>query len=115
MDFNSLINKAKDFARKNPDKVRQGLDRAENMANERTGGKYADQIKKGGDAVETQLGVPDPASQQTQDHQRGPTPQEQHDQLHPEQQAPAHQQAKDPEGEQPTGDQPQGQQPTPPQ
>ncbi|GAB3581102.1 antitoxin [Calidifontibacter terrae] len=80
MDLNSLISKAKDFARKNPDKVRQGVDKAETIVNEKTGGKFADQIHKGGDAVEGQLGVPGqattntPAQQPTGDQPQGQQP-----------------------------------------
>jgi hypothetical protein len=57
MDFNKIIAKAKEFAGKNPDKVRQGIDKAEAVVNQKTGGKYSDQIKKGADAVEGQLGI----------------------------------------------------------
>lgn len=59
MDFKSIIAKAKDFAGKNPDKVRGGIDKAESVINEKTGNKYADKVKQGGDALEDQLGVPD--------------------------------------------------------
>lgn len=59
MDLKSIIAKAKGFASKNPDKVRQGIDKAEAVVNEKTGNKYADQVKKGADAVEDQLGVND--------------------------------------------------------
>lgn len=57
VDFNGLLRKAKDFARKNPDKVRDGLDKAEDAINSKTGGKYDSQIRSAGDKVEEQLGV----------------------------------------------------------
>lgn len=63
MDFKNINAKAKDFAGKNPDKVRDGIDKAEAVVNEKTGGKYSDQIKKGADAVEGQLGVDQKAPQ----------------------------------------------------
>ncbi|SEW30601.1 MT0933-like antitoxin protein [Austwickia chelonae] len=63
MDFSSLVNKAKGFAQDNPDKVRAGLDKVEDVVNERTGGKYADQVAKGAGAVENALGVPGRAKQ----------------------------------------------------
>lgn len=58
MDLNSIVQQAKDFAGKNPDKVREGIDKVEAMVNEKTGNNYADQVKHGADAVEGQLGVP---------------------------------------------------------
>lgn len=64
MDLNKIIAKAKEFAGKNPDKVRDGIDKAEAVVNEKTGGKYSDQIKKGADAVEDQLGVDQQAQPQ---------------------------------------------------
>ena len=57
VDFGSLLNKAKDFARKNPDKVRDGLGKAEDAISSKTGGKYDSQIHSAGDKVEQQLGV----------------------------------------------------------
>lgn len=57
VDFGSLVNKAKDFARKNPDKLRDGLSKAEDTISSKTGGKYDSQIHSAGDKVEQQLGV----------------------------------------------------------
>lgn len=57
VDFGNLVNKAKDFARKNPDKVRDGLGKAEDAISSKTGGKYDSQIHTAGDKVEEQLGV----------------------------------------------------------
>ncbi|WP_162872752.1 antitoxin [Austwickia chelonae] len=63
MDFSSLVNKAKSFAQDNPEKVRAGLDKVEDVVNERTGGKYAEQVAKGAGVVENALGVPGQAKQ----------------------------------------------------
>ncbi|MEP7368225.1 MAG: antitoxin [Dermatophilaceae bacterium] len=58
MDFNELLDDAKKLAGQHPDQAEAVLDKAEGILDERTGGKFADQIKKGGDAVEGQLGLP---------------------------------------------------------
>ncbi len=63
VDFGGLMKKAKDLAGKNPEKVRAGLDKVETVVNDRTGGKYADQVAKGAGAVENALGVPGEAKQ----------------------------------------------------
>ena len=60
VDFGNILNKAKDFARKNPDKVREGLSKAEATISSKTGGKYDSQIHSAGDKVEQQLGVDEP-------------------------------------------------------
>ena len=54
--FNELTQKAKDFARQHPDKVEQGLDKLEDIANQKTGGKYSGQIDKGEDMLRERLG-----------------------------------------------------------
>ncbi len=59
MSNEGIFDKVKDFLKGNPDKVDQGLDKAGELINERTGGKYPDQIDKGDDMVRQQLGVPD--------------------------------------------------------
>jgi hypothetical protein len=55
-DFKSLINKAKELAGKHPDQVHSGVQKGENLADEKTGGKYEDKIDQGGDKVEGYLG-----------------------------------------------------------
>ena len=40
------------------DKVRDGVDKVEELVNRKTGGKYADQVAKGAVAAENALGVP---------------------------------------------------------
>ena len=52
------IQKAKDFVKGNPEKAGQGIDKAEEFINERTGGKYADQLDQGTDKVREGLGLP---------------------------------------------------------
>lgn len=66
VDFNDFVQKAKDFAAKNPDTVREGITKAEDVISSKTGGQYDAQIHGVGDQVEHQLGVPseDQAGQQ---------------------------------------------------
>jgi hypothetical protein len=52
------IQKAKDFVKGHPDQAQQGLDKAEELINERTGGKYADKLDQGSDKVKETLGLP---------------------------------------------------------
>ena len=52
------IQKAKDFIKGNPEQAGQGLDKAEELINERTGGKYADKIDQGTDKLREGLGLP---------------------------------------------------------
>lgn len=58
MDLKGILGKAKQWASGHPDAVRTGLDKVEGAVNAKTGGKYADQVAKGSDAVESALGVP---------------------------------------------------------
>lgn len=58
MDFNELLNEAKKVAGEHPDQARAALAKAEGVWDARTGGKFAAQIRKGGDAVGGQLGLP---------------------------------------------------------
>ena len=52
------IQKAKDFVKGHPEQAQQGLDKAEELLNERTGGKYADQVDQGSDKLKETLGLP---------------------------------------------------------
>lgn len=45
----SLLNKFKDFLRKNPDKAQRGIDKAASTLDQRTGGKRTGQINKAAD------------------------------------------------------------------
>lgn len=52
------VNKARDAARGNPDKARSAIDKVQEAADRRTGGKFASIIDKAGDFVEDKLGLP---------------------------------------------------------
>ncbi|MCO1595430.1 MULTISPECIES: antitoxin [Micromonospora] len=54
-----FMDKAKDFADKHDKQVDQGLDKAGDMADKRTGGKYDDQIDKGVDQAQARTGEGD--------------------------------------------------------
>jgi hypothetical protein len=62
-DFKGLMNKAKDLAGKHQDQVDKGVDKGEEVAENKLGSDHEDQIKKGGDMVEGALGVNDPDRQ----------------------------------------------------
>jgi hypothetical protein len=51
-----IFDKAKDVLNQHPDKVDQGLDRAADIADQRTGGKHADKIDKGVGVAKDKLG-----------------------------------------------------------
>ena len=52
-----IFDKAKDFASNNPDKVGQGIDKAGDMIDEKTGGKYTSQVDQGQDFARGQFGA----------------------------------------------------------
>lgn len=52
-----LIDKGKQFAEQNPDKINDAIDKAGDLADEKTGGKYADKVDKAQDAAKKQLGT----------------------------------------------------------
>ncbi|MFC4020881.1 antitoxin [Micromonospora sp. GCM10011542] len=54
-----FMDKAKDFADQHDKQVDQGLDKAGDMADQRTGGKYDDQIDKGVDQAQARTGEGD--------------------------------------------------------
>lgn len=56
-NFGKLVEKAKQLAGKHPDQVNKGVDQAEHVADEKTGGKYGSQIKEAGDRAEGYLGT----------------------------------------------------------
>jgi hypothetical protein len=51
-----IFDKAKDVLNQHPDKVEQGLDRAADLADKRTGGKHADKIDQGVGVAKQKLG-----------------------------------------------------------
>ena len=58
MDLSSLVGKVKQAAQGHPDAVRGGLDRVQQVVDEKTGGKYSEQVKQGREGLEGALGVP---------------------------------------------------------
>ncbi|MFI7215781.1 antitoxin [Micromonospora maritima] len=57
--MSDFMDKAKDFADKHDEQVDKGLDRAGDMADQRTGGKYDQQIDKGVDMAQQRTGEGD--------------------------------------------------------
>ena len=57
MVFDDAVNKAKNFAKGNPDKVDQGLDAASEQAKNRVGDEHHDKIDGAGDAARDRLGM----------------------------------------------------------
>jgi len=66
--FSELLEKAKQLAGKHPDQVNKGVDKGEQVADEKTGGKYGSQIHEAGDHAEGYMGT------QGQDTQGQDTP-----------------------------------------
>ena len=52
-----FMDKAKEFADEHPDQVDQGMDKAGNFADEKTGGRYSNQIQEGEQRAEDFLGA----------------------------------------------------------
>ena len=57
--MSEFMDKAKKLASEHSDLADEGLDKAAEMAGEKTGGKYDEQIETGEDKVEGYLGVQD--------------------------------------------------------
>ncbi|NLV79137.1 MAG: antitoxin [Rhodococcus sp.] len=51
-----LVGKGKEFAAQNPDKVNDAIEKAGDVADEKTGGKYAQHVDKAQDAARKALG-----------------------------------------------------------
>jgi hypothetical protein len=70
------MDKIKDLAKGNPQQAESAIDRVEDLIDERTGGKYADQVDKGGDSLRDQLGLPEesPAPAPAPAPEPAPTP-----------------------------------------
>jgi hypothetical protein len=56
MGLGDIVNKVKDLAADHPDQVSQGIDKAGDAVDERTGDKYVGQVDKGQDALRDHLG-----------------------------------------------------------
>ena len=54
-EFGDLAGKAEELAQEHPDQVKQGLEKAGQVADEKTGGQYTDQIDKAEQAAEQRL------------------------------------------------------------
>lgn len=51
MDLDELKNKAKGFAGQHSDQVNQGIDKAREFVDDKTGNKHSDQIQQGADKL----------------------------------------------------------------
>jgi hypothetical protein len=58
-DFGEMADKAKDFAGEHDKQSDEGLDKAADFADDKTGNKYDSQIQSGEDKAEKYLGVED--------------------------------------------------------
>ena len=54
-----FMDKAKDFADKHDEQVDQGIEKAGDQVDQRTGNKYASQVDKGQDAAQQRTGAGD--------------------------------------------------------
>jgi hypothetical protein len=72
-DVGDFAKKAEQFGKDHPQDVDKGVEEAEKVADQRTGNKYGDQLKKGGDQVEKRLG----GGQDQQQDQQGQQPDQQ--------------------------------------
>ena len=71
-NFGKLVDKAKQLAGKHPDQVNKGVDKAEQAAEQKTGGKYDSQIQEGGDRAEGYLGTQGQGTQGQGTQDQGP-------------------------------------------
>ena len=58
-DLGGFADKAKEFAEEHPDQVDKGVDKAGDVADEKTGGRFSDQIQQGEQRAEDFLGQGD--------------------------------------------------------
>ena len=56
-DWGKLVGKAKQLAAKHPDQVSKGVDKVQDVAEQKTGGKYDSLIEQAGDRAEGFLGT----------------------------------------------------------
>ena len=69
--MSEFMDEAKKLASEHSEQADEGLDKAAEMAGEKTGGKYDSQIQAGEDKVEGYLGVQDQDNQGDQDSGQG--------------------------------------------
>jgi hypothetical protein len=53
------LDKIKNLAKGNPQQADSAIEKVEDIIDKQTGGKYAEQVDKGGDALRDQLGLPE--------------------------------------------------------
>lgn len=58
MGIGDIVNKAKDLAADHPDQVDQGIDKAGDAFDARTGGTHVSEVDKAQEAVKDRLGQP---------------------------------------------------------
>jgi MT0933-like antitoxin protein len=56
-EFGELFEKAKDLAGQHPDQVHEGLEKVEELADNKLGDKFSGQVEQAGNAIEGFLGV----------------------------------------------------------
>ena len=71
MGLDDLKNKAKEMAGQHPDQVNQGVDKAREFADEKTGGQHSDQLQQGADKLKNAMGG------QPQNQEQQPNPEQQ--------------------------------------
>lgn len=54
----SMVDKVKDMLHRHPDKAKTGVDKAGDMADQRTGGKYADKVDTAQDQAKKYIDRP---------------------------------------------------------
>ncbi|GEM_PF-6725668 len=57
MNFGEIINEAESLVKQHPDQAKAGLDKAEELLDQQTGGQHTDQIKQGMSFLEGKLGL----------------------------------------------------------
>ena len=60
MGLGDIVNKAKDLAADHPDQVNQGIDKAGDAVDAKTGGQHASQVDKAQEAATGHLGQQQP-------------------------------------------------------
>ncbi|WP_168583373.1 antitoxin [Gephyromycinifex aptenodytis] len=74
VNLSGLIGKAKQMVQKNPDALRSGVEKVRGVVDDKTKGKYSDQLAKGSEMVDKALGVPGQTRDAYRDEASTPTP-----------------------------------------
>ncbi|HEV2782207.1 MAG TPA: antitoxin [Actinophytocola sp.] len=56
MGFDQMKDKAQEALGRHGDKAEQGVDKARELADEKTGGRYSDQLEQGADRLKDRMG-----------------------------------------------------------